>query len=1604
MFSSKNKVVVEEAVDQLVAFVPKSDLSISDAAGLLLASLSNSDAATVPPLVDGLVELFKKQAENGSQPIASWQAHLLSKTLSAHPEASYQLLHCIELLLLELGDDVTETEPALWMHLRPFLSFTLLDYGPQGERLTFAVSLHSVLCRASFLSPVLELLASHVACLPLATVQQRIFARQGNLPLKLGVLLSPIIHTLVFDAPPLAKEKANELLHMLRLPADIEDESAANRDTARLEDAVRFERADLRWGLCALHTSCCSLLTHFFSNRGGEALRWLRSMRASLQQAAAAKSGALHIAAAPHLAAFPSDNAQPSLSGPMVMALPALLCHPETAVQVEAACTLAEAVKAVPLLGISFLPLIVYHLQSSAGSDKGTMTQAGREDAVRLEAALVEAIPAMAVHSAALPFVNRALVQLPLTGSPEATQARLLRLRTQLWLGSGHGFNALSDALLGTGAEIPSKQQRDSVELRVTRAQCLLAVCAQDVGKGYQLLEGIEGCLGSDLEEEAALALEAMAVLVERDGLKFQKAWAAVQRRSPSLPDQAPVAAAWLLLLGHAHRDAEKHPEQFGTFHDALWQATAHPIPQVRAAAYTALARYPFETLELLELARPLQQYSCLLLQERDESALAACEGLVTAALSHEHARRRRYVGVAAKGPSGGGQKAEDPLMRRLTKVLPKQLCRAAAGSSSGAASPGALLLCWAPLAPPPDSDTTPAQHAHQAAAAYRARLGEIAAAGPATAGNSAASSDLVFHSWKRFLSRWMGALKAAAQTNDSASLEEAVTIAAGEEVWEAILQVRREGTAPAPDEAIYAAGALCSLLQDRAKHLCAAILNKLQDWILSPTSAVSMRACLLAVGAASGVDQTRAHSLVSLFLSNHSASRRAAAAEAYGASCTWNLFPEDMVTTGSDDAREIAGIMTGIAGVVLHAANVSEDSSRGRILAALFGDCMTSLAEISYSPPACNPASEGICIVMPALVTAMLSMRMKSRYQVELILTKLHMAAIGHYLPGTVVGAAATALGCLVAGLAPDQAQAEAQRTVDALLTALGNAPQLAQSGAAKFGVAAGLAVMLGAPHLLSGVPPAGTPAFLASPENAEAAKQALQTLEALALKEADPQVRRAAAWALAAATIAARSGPSPGVADRPGASADVRALQSLPEEGSMRSLLQYALNAANQPGDPACSAAMLHCLATAEKLPAINVGAMCGSFLQQAHATPSLQEAAVGLALRHPELPGDLLEGLLQQSRFPSLALRLRMQLLSGLSSAVSALSATRSVALVASLPQLCRCSRDGRASAGEEDLQLQVAAWHGLQGVLDAAEASGSSSSRGLALSSDLSDAVYQAMHGLLELLPSPPATLPGEEIDMEIGERSCTSKAPLLADTQLETQSARSSLVLWTAVLQCLKAADAEKVLSLLPCLEDSAVAAGQVFARGMLVRWGAVPLTELQPCRTWCIRSRPVVAGPVMATVARSTAAMPHTQKQQLLMECLDLVTVCEHPAQAFSMAALLAATWRAQLNSDPGETHVTAQSPSAGAAALPYALPSLLEHPQWRPAADAAAHRLAAVVDHAAGSTMVQYEVLGKGAMFVPLLEIARACIIGMRNLLTPPAWKHVSAMALHVT
>ncbi len=128
-------------------------------------------------------------------------------------------------------------------------------------------------------------------------------------------------------------------------------------------------------------------------------------------------------------------------------------------------------------------------------------------------------------------------------------------------------------------------------------------------------------------------------------------------------------------------------------------------------------------------------------------------------------------------------------------------------------------------------------------------------------------------------------------------------------------------------------------------------------------------------------------------------------------------------------------------------------------------------------------------------------------------------------------MGAAAAALGVLLAcllprGILPD-AHAEAGHAVDALLAAAQNAPRLARSAAAKSGVAAGLAALLGvrrgplvvlssvchasftslttsllkpsvtrlqAPLMLPGLPPAAPAWLLTSPEAASSASQALQ------------------------------------------------------------------------------------------------------------------------------------------------------------------------------------------------------------------------------------------------------------------------------------------------------------------------------------------------------------------------------------------------------------------------------------------------------------------------------------------------------------------------------
>lgn len=94
-----------------------------------------------------------------------------------------------------------------------------------------------------------------------------------------GLLLSPIIHTLVFEVPqPPGKQPSSPLM----LQADTVLGALLQRDPqcqgrtqrmdateeATLRSHVLDEPAHLSWGTCAFHSACCSLLVQLFDATG----------------------------------------------------------------------------------------------------------------------------------------------------------------------------------------------------------------------------------------------------------------------------------------------------------------------------------------------------------------------------------------------------------------------------------------------------------------------------------------------------------------------------------------------------------------------------------------------------------------------------------------------------------------------------------------------------------------------------------------------------------------------------------------------------------------------------------------------------------------------------------------------------------------------------------------------------------------------------------------------------------------------------------------------------------------------------------------------------------------------------------------------------------------------------------------------------------------------------------------------------------------------------------------------------------------------------------------------------------------------------------------
>ncbi|KAL0024565.1 hypothetical protein WJX79_008006 [Trebouxia sp. C0005] len=592
-----------------------------------------------------------------------------------------------------------------------------------------------------------------------------------------------------------------------------------------------------------------------------------------------------------------------------------------------------------PVYGMLSLPLmstLTLHpsqpLKAWAGpqTQHGDMPQEQQAEHARVQLALMRAIPCMAMHQTALPFVQRALMPFSRKGTPELSHALALKMHTQIPM------------------------------LRTVRAACVRDVCDHDSTRGLELVRAIQECVEDQCESVAALGLQAIALLCEDDVLEFYAAWRVVHKALPKIPQQGLVAAEWVNLLRHGVLDADVYADKATVIIDMLWSAAGHASSKVRAAAYAALAAYPMDLLETLEALRPLQQCVQLLVRESDAAARVEAEVLVGKALAHEHLRRRRYIGSTAQAPAPKqGTPNADPqsVEFQLTQALPKQLLQQSA-QHARRASQGVTLLLWGPPPPPSQGLANPrkadsAEAAQQAEAAYHQTFQELVEM-PSALGSS--QHALLLHSWGRFLARWLSAGKAAigaARGRHKGGLSGVHESSYA--VWRAVAS-SLDGTSPiAAENAAAAAAALCAVLPAGSHGLVTEVVQKLRRGTESQSSSLST-ACALALGSATAYlhptdTQTLQHVLDLLlhFLINHPRSSfTSACAESLGllaASSSSSAKPTSadsapavqglQSANGNDDGacETLSGVMSGLANAAPALAASGEASLPGAFL-----------------------------------------------------------------------------------------------------------------------------------------------------------------------------------------------------------------------------------------------------------------------------------------------------------------------------------------------------------------------------------------------------------------------------------------------------------------------------------------------------------------------------------------------------------------------------------------------------------------------------------------------------------------------------------------------
>ncbi|GLI61002.1 hypothetical protein VaNZ11_003262, partial [Volvox africanus] len=393
-------------------------------------------------------------------------------------------------------------------------------------------------------------------------------------------------------------------------------------------------------------------------------LRWLRSLEMALRQrrrmAAAAKAVSEQLPFVTKISDVVSDASLGAMDShpALTCLLAALLAHPNPRVRAAAAAAARQLVQLLPAAALPLLPVVMYQLRRGgvAGADEYSGGSIGSSNAAQL--ALLQLLPVMAADPAVAPYALRVLQPMLQPESPEMLRCLALKLLCDTWLISGRGWPQVESALNGL---VAPGSRNPPPSLRITRAALLRAVCDRDPGRGVELVSALQQAIRDpDCPAAAALALEALAVLAEEDVLDFYKAYRVVHRWHPSLPVDPPVASCWVALLAHGSLDAEVYPNKAAAILDILWAASRHPDAEVRAAAYSAISRYPLDLMEKLQILRPLNQYTAPLLRETDPRVSEAARDLAAVALRFEHANRRRLLMTQPASEATQDQNAAD--------------------------------------------------------------------------------------------------------------------------------------------------------------------------------------------------------------------------------------------------------------------------------------------------------------------------------------------------------------------------------------------------------------------------------------------------------------------------------------------------------------------------------------------------------------------------------------------------------------------------------------------------------------------------------------------------------------------------------------------------------------------------------------------------------------------------------------------------------------------------------------------------------------------------------------------------------------------------------